>query len=334
MAKILCFGSSGKDIFFPTGEGKVAKTPEDLTAQKKITFELGAKYAVKKRYEALGGCAANVASGLAKLGIEAVCESSVGDDMDGIWIREELKKNGVNIDLIKVEKSTKSDMSAIVIDDSSGDRVIFTSRTSGGKIEISAEKARDADWFFIGDVHGQWKNHIENIIELAKKENKRIVFNPREAGIHEDAAEIIEAMGLSEVVFVNKDEAIEIVSHITDFKKEKLNDEKYLLEKLSSLEMKIMVLTDGERGAWASDGQKTFHAQALKISAVDATGAGDSFLSGFLAAFTKEKTLEECLKWGIVLSSNVVGHYGAIEGLLSEEELVQKIGDIKVEKLN
>jgi sugar/nucleoside kinase (ribokinase family) len=334
MSKILCFGSAGKDIFFPTSEGKTSDTPEDILSQKKIAFELGAKYRIKERQETLGGCAANVAVGMAKLDSISFCVSSIGKDVDGIWVREELKKRNVNIDLMTIDQDLKSDMSAIIVDTSSADRVIFTSRTSSGNISIDKEKAEEADWFFIGDVHGEWKKNLENIVELAKEENKKIVFNPREAGIHEDAAEITEVLGLAELVFLNKDEAIEIISKMTKGEaSESINDEKFLLKKLASLEMKVVVLTDGERGAWASDGEKTFFAEALKTSAVDATGAGDSFLSGFLSAYIKEKSLEECLQWGIANSSSVVEHYGAIKGLLDEKAILEKTENIKVKNI-
>ena len=334
MGKILCLGSAGKDIFFPTDEGKIIDTPEDITAQKKIAFELGAKIKVKDRHESLGGCAANIATALSKLGVESVCVSTVGGDATGDWICEELKKNKVGADLISVEKDKKSDMSAIIVDAKSADRVIFTSRTSSGELKLEAEKTKIADWFFVSDIHGKWEESLEKIFELAKAENKKVAFNPREAGIQEDAAEIIEAIGLCEVVFVNKDEAIEIVSHMEkEIDPKNLNDEKFLLEKLFSLEPKMVALTDGLRGAWAYDGKNVLYVPAQKVPAVDSTGAGDSFSSGFLAAYIKGKDMGECLQWGIVLSSSVVQHYGAIEGLLKEEEILEKIKDIKVEKI-
>jgi sugar/nucleoside kinase (ribokinase family) len=73
MEKIICIGSSAKDIFFPTNEGKIFETPKDITSQRKIAFELGAKYHIENRFESLGGCAVNVACGLRRLGIESSC---------------------------------------------------------------------------------------------------------------------------------------------------------------------------------------------------------------------------------------------------------------------
>ena len=44
MKTVICIGASTQDIFFPTAEGKIIETPEDVTSQRKIAFELGAKY--------------------------------------------------------------------------------------------------------------------------------------------------------------------------------------------------------------------------------------------------------------------------------------------------
>ena len=55
MSTIICIGSAAKDIFFPTGEGILLHTPEDVEAQEKVAFEVGAKYQVDDRFESLGG---------------------------------------------------------------------------------------------------------------------------------------------------------------------------------------------------------------------------------------------------------------------------------------
>ena len=82
-------------------------------------------------------------------------------------------------------------------------------------------------------------------------------------------------------------------------------------------------MTDGVRGAWASDGTETFFVPGRKVKALDSTGAGDAFASGFLGSYLKEKTLKECLDWGIANSSNEVQFYGSIDGLLDEEGILK-----------
>jgi sugar/nucleoside kinase (ribokinase family) len=334
MQKVLCLGSVGKDIFFPTDQGQIKETPEDLTSQKKISFELGTKYRIKERYEALGGCAANVAVGLAKLGIEAHCVSQVGDDEIGKWVSKKLRQKQVNTDLVVVNSGKKSDMSAIIVDEASAERTIFSNKNSSGDMQLSEEKIQDKNYIFLGDIHGKWEEQMETVFQLAKDNQKHIIFNPRTVHIQDNPIEIIQAIALCDLVFVNKDEAIEIISQRKEnFSAQEMNDEVFLLEKLMELEPKIVVLTNGNQGAWVRDRKNTFFAPAKKVRAVDSTGAGDSFLSGFLAGYLKDKDLTECLQWGITNSANEIQYYGAIDGLLVEEEIVEKAKNVKVERI-
>ena len=327
MSKVICFGSVGKDIFLPTNEGKIIETPEELDSQKKLAFELGSKVKIDQRFEALGGCAANVASGIKKLGIDADCVSNIGDDLIGQWTIEQLKKNGVGVEAIKIEADGKSDLSAIVVDKDSADRVIFTNKTSSGELNLASPIAEEADWFFITDVHGDWKKQIAAIISLAKEKNKKIGFNPREAHIKENPTEVVKVISNCEVIFVNKDEAIEIISSTGNFYSDEINNEEFLLKKLAELGAKVVALTDGKRGAWVLADGKTISSGEVEAAgkALDSTGAGDGFASGFISAYIKGKEIAECLKWGIAQSTNVVCYYGAIDGLLTEEEILGRI---------
>lgn len=309
------------------------KTPEDLMSREKITFELGAKYKIENRYEALGGCAANVASGLSRLGLEVGCYSKIGDDLAGGWIKEVLENNGVSTELVKVENDFSSDLSAIVVDEKSGDRIIFSNQKVNGTLSIIPEEIKHAEWFFLGDLQGDWEKHLNEIFEVARENNIRIANNPRQSNIHDNPQKVLEFISKSEIVFLNKDESIEILSAKGGYSPEKLDEEKILIENVLAMGPKIVSITDGTRGAWAYDGKKIVYASSQKVEARDATGAGDAYSSGFLAAHIKGKSLEECLQWGIANSSGSVQFYGGIEGLLGESKMVEVISGIEVEEI-
>ena len=324
MAKIICIGSACQDIFFPTSEGKIIETPEELLSQRKIAFELGAKYKIEERYEALGGCAANVAVGLARLGANAGCYSHIGNDKNADWILSELEKNNVEVTLVTKDEELSSDMSAIVVDKNSAERVIFSNQKVNAKLEIIPEKISSAEWIFVGDLHGDWQKKLDAILVVAKENNIKLAYNPKQSQIHDDVKKIMEIIAGTMVLFLNKDEALEILSQTSAFSKEKLGDENFLVRELKKLGAQIVVLTDGVRGAWVSAGGEVFFVPGEKVNAVDSTGAGDAFSSGFLAAQLKGKDLQECLNWGITNSSSVVQFYGAIEGLLDEKGILGK----------
>lgn len=332
MKKVICIGSACKDVFFPTQEGIVLETPDDLMSQKKIAFELGAKYKIETRYESLGGCAANVASGLSRLGAAAACYSRTGDDLAAEWIKKELEKNGADTSLITAEKKCPSDLSAIVVDEKSGDRVIFSNQKANSYLEITPEKIKNSEWLFIGDLHGNWEQDMDEIIKTAKNNNIKIALNPRQINIHDNVGKVIETIRLSDVIFLNKDEAIEAVSGLEpEASEENMNDEIFLVKSLKELGPAAVALTDGLRGAWGYDGKTLAHIGAAGSQPVDTTGAGDAFASGFLAAYLKEKTLKVCLKWGTANAGNSINFYGGIKGLLKENEIGEKANKIEVE---
>jgi sugar/nucleoside kinase (ribokinase family) len=334
MSKIICIGSASKDIFFPTGEGIITETPQDLLSQKKITFELGAKYNIDERYEALGGCAANVAVGLSRLGVQVSCYAMLGDDLAGKEVKNKLGEEKVNTELIEVHEGFMTDLSAIVVDKASGERTIFTSREAGGKLEVSPEKIKNSQWIFIGDVSNGWESNFDIITETAKSEDIKLAINPREKAIHDNVEKVIEAIKHSKILFVNKDEAIEIVSGLHAESKDKLNDEIYLVKSLEKLSPEIVIITDGKRGAWAGDGRKIYYIQAQCSEPVETTGAGDAFTSAFLAAHFSGKNTEDALKWGSANAGEAVKFYGSIKGLLKQDEIEKISAQLKIKEVS
>lgn len=320
--KIVCIGSTSKDIFFPTGEGVLIDTPDDVLSQKKIAFELGSKYHIENRFESLGGCSTNVAVGLAKLGEKIGCYTSVGDDNVGKWIRGEFKKNQISEELVIVQENCQSDLSSILVDKKTSDRIIFSNQMANQKLFFDGHRIKHPHWFFIGDLSGDWQENLDRIISCAKEKKIRLAFNPRQKTIHEDVKKIIHVIGSCDILFVNKDEAIEIILGCGEITlKELLENEEYLLKVLNRLGAKTVALTDGTRGAWVYDGRKMLHADAMLQKAVDSTGAGDAFTSGFFASFLKNHDIETSLRWGVANSSSSVKEYGGQRGLLGENEI-------------
>ena len=335
MFQIVCIGSSSKDIFFPTKDGQVLNTPEDITAQKKMVFELGAKYHIDNRFESLGGCAVNVACGLRRLGVSSTCYAALGRDNIGQWIESELKKENVGVDFMQKEDCLTG-LSAIVVDENSGERIIFSNQESNERLKINPEEIKNFAWISVTDLSGNWQDALKIIENVFSENAVKISYNPRGRNITEDAQSVYDFAKKTEIFFVNKDEAIELVTLVnTEVKdNEKINDEIFLLDELKKAGAKVVVITDGTRGAWVSDGIDIFHAEVLEVEAVDSTGAGDAFSSGFLAGYISDKNIEECLKMGIANGANVVSYYGAIEGLLHDHNISQFSEKIKVKKIN
>lgn len=129
--------------------------------------------------------------------------------------------------------------------------------------------------------------------------------------------EITFIVNKADVIFGNRDEFEELAS-INGFKN--LND---LLEDLfssyctKSLRQKVIVITDGENDVVYYKGDangiesgSVNVPQVNKEDIVDTTGAGDSFVAGFLYELIKGKEIRECIEFGIMISSQVIRTIG------------------------
>jgi sugar/nucleoside kinase (ribokinase family) len=336
--KVICIGSTSQDIFFPTDEYTTIETPEDLTAKSKALFEIGGKFRVADRFEAVGGVASNVSIGLSRQGIAVACLSVIGDDRIGSWCRSELEQNKVDTTLITREPETKTDLSAIIVLMKSGERIIFHNRDANEKLTVKAGDLTRTEWVFISALNGDWKRNLKCILDQATTHDLKIALNPGQHNLREDPDLILETLKQTDLLCLNKDEATELLLSSDTLtmteKRDGINDEAVLIRGLHRAGAKIISLTDGARGAWASDGHSLYHADILThVRSVDMTGAGDAFASAFFGATLSGLPLETALRHGIGNGGSVVQHYGAVEGLLSRSQLETLTEDMQIEKL-
>ena len=330
MSHVICVGSVAKDVFFPTAEGVFLDTPEDVTAQRKVAFETGAKYQIEDRYEALGGVAANTSVGLARLGISVSCYGATGDDDIAAWIRREFEREGVDVKLLEACKDVKSDLSAILVFTGDGERTIFYNRDSAERLVVQSAKFSDASWVMMSALNGDWEKNMRQTIAGASALGAKLAVNPGQRNMKDNPKQVLEAVRAADVLLLNKDEAIELASHISG-RADLLNDESFLVRTLFEYGAKKIAMTAGAHGAWGYDGKEFLRATAGRLEhGVDTTGAGDAFGSAFLAAEILGKSLAESLQWGMVNGANVVLHYGAIEGLLRRGGIEERISDVAV----
>jgi fructokinase len=105
-----------------------------------------------------------------------------------------------------------------------------------------------------------------------------------------------------DITFANEQEITSLIeannfSEVVDFSKQ-LN--------------KLIVITRGEKGAVAINGEEIFESDVKKnLKIIDLTGAGDLFAAGFLHGYINEFETKECLEKGTEMSSKVIQQIGA-----------------------
>ncbi len=94
-----------------------------------------------------------------------------------------------------------------------------------------------------------------------------------------------------------------------------------LFKKLHALGPKLVFITDGIKGAYASNGSEAWFMPIYPHDPYERTGAGDAFASTVSVALLLGKSISEALTWGPVNSMSVVQFVGAQKGLLSQEQI-------------
>ena len=75
---------------------------------------------------------------------------------------------------------------------------------------------------------------------------------------------------------------------------------------------KLMIITRGEKGAVAVNGDEVIESHVKKnLKIIDLTGAGDLFAAGFLHGYINKLSTKECLEKGTEMSSKVIQQIGA-----------------------
>ena len=142
MKKIDCLviGGATQDLMFYTDDSIIIKNPntKDITRQKLIAFEYGAKLNAQTAYFTMGGGAQNVSVAMAKLGLKVGILTAVGGDGVGEEIRQNLKANNVDYTQMKVYPKDRSSFSFIVNTGTFKEHVIFSYRGANYMLKIEA----------------------------------------------------------------------------------------------------------------------------------------------------------------------------------------------------
>lgn len=311
---IVSIGSATRDIFVIPDEMMYIDNKKDIAKKKLIAFEYGAKISTEYIKSHIGGTAVNVAVGLTRLGLAAAPMCSIGEDDAGQGILEKLKKETVSSMLIDIKEKSRTDQSVIMLDKLTRERTIFVYKDAGKAFNPDFSLATTKG-IFVSSLRGNWEANLEQIREFAASKQVRLFFNPGLFQIQAGIESLKNFLASVEAVFLNDDEAIELTG------KKFESDIPKMAAHIASLGPKIVVITEGEKGAHVFREGEMQSSPINKVSAKDVTGAGDAFVSGFLAAYLKEKPIEEAIKWGINNSSSVVTHVGTLKGLLTLNEI-------------
>lgn len=275
------------------------------------------------RYDfCMGGNATNVAVGLSRLGIKAGLCSEIGDDEFSIKIRNWLARDNVERLLVK---QVNGPSSFAVIINFQGDRTIFVQDVHRDHDFDFSEVT--TPFVYLTSLGDEWDGPYKKALSFVEASNATLAFNPGSRQVRANNETVQQVLAKTTYLFVNKEEGELIISG----KQTEQNDKAYILEllgKLQKMGSKTVIITDGVRGSYAVNEQGEFFWHgAGKGKAIERTGAGDAYASGFLGAILSGLTLPQAMEWGTLNSNSVVSKVGAQAGLLTKAEIEEEAGE-------
>ncbi len=273
--RALCFGELLIDMVSPQPDADLGAATQFLKAP--------------------GGAPANVAVGMARLGIASGFVGSVGDDPFGHFLREVVGRENVDVSGVKLSKNSTT--IAFVATKTDGSKDIWFGRNPGADADFSVHDLpdlRDVTIFHCGSVSLSLDPCRSAQFEAARRVRAHgglVSFDPNWRpslwNDFEQAHRLIwQMMELSDIVKV-ADEEWEFVTGTPDFAAG--------AAKIRESGPRLVLQTRGKDGAvFDFDGGRGEIA-GLKVQALDTLGAGDAFVAGFLAEVARAGSLEAIL---------------------------------------
>ncbi|MFN8009114.1 MAG: sugar kinase [Terriglobia bacterium] len=315
---VICVGILVADIF----ASPVDAIPD--AGQVKITdrFLLG-----------IGGCAANTAVDLCRLGKSAKVLGKVGTDLFGDFIANDLRRSGV--DSGSLSRSTQHPTSGTFILNVQGQdrRYIhfFGANADFSFADIDCSALDGARVVYLGGYLLMPHFGIEDLIRLFQEAKKRSMMTvldvvvPAEVSVSRD--DLKKMLQYTDVFLPNDDEAFALTGHRSALEQSAffagLNPEC------------TTVITLGSRGALVRQRDKVLCSGVYSMKSIDGSGAGDAFDAGFITGLLEGWPVEKTLQFASAVGASCTRALGCTAGVFRFDEAIRFMQEnpLKIEVL-
>ncbi len=259
------------------------------------------------------GNSANATVSASRLGLKSALYTNLGNDTYGDECIEALQNERIATEFIKKQNGKQTNYHYVLWFED--DRTILIKHQ---EYEYKLPEIDNPRWIYFSSLGSNalsFHNELEQY--LTKKDGSiKLAFQPGTYQIKFGRDEMAYFYSRAEVIFINKDEAQKILE-ITE------PNIKILLEEIEKLGPKIVVITDGPKGAYSYDGKEMLFMPPYPDPKppYERTGAGDAFSSTFTSALALGKDIKTALQWAPINSMSVVQEVGARAGLLTRDKL-------------
>lgn len=296
--------------------------------------EAGVSAAGRKLFEQNpGGAPANLLTVASHMGYRTAFIGKIGKDMHGSFLKQTLKNEGIETEALIEDENSFTTLAFVEIN-ASGEREFSFARKPGADTQLRKEELdlallQSCRIFHYGSLSLTDEPAREATFEavrVAKEAGAIISYDPNyRASLWRDEKTAVENIK-SVIRFADFMKVSDVESLLLTGK----TDYESALAELLQMGPKLVAVTLGEKGVLLGVAEQREVIPGRKVSAVDTTGAGDSFWGGFLSQFLSYgKEIEQmswnewkvCAEYGNATAGLCVQKRGGIPAIPTKEEV-------------
>ncbi len=266
-----------------------------------------------QKVKSIGGVISNIARHLSLLEVNPAIITAIGNDADGIYIKDSFLKNDIDSNHSIVAEDTTGKYVSILQPD--GNLYLAVCEDNCGKyisvdyLKTQTEYIKGFDIMII-DTNLESKT-IQWLIHFAKEHQKQLIIEP----VSVAKAAKLAALDLNGVFMITPNEK-ELPAMCPN---NILNGQ--LLESLFDRGVQSIWLRKGEKGSELFTATESLALSVPIIQIVDSTGAGDAALAGWVYGYVNGEAEKSCLQLGHTLALHTLKSKGTVDESLTPSAL-------------
>lgn len=311
--QVLCVGDMEVDIF----SSPIARLPKpgELVLSDRIAIFPG-------------GNALNTAVALRRLGENVAVAGSIGDDTLGRLLLERIRAQELDVRGVRQEPTGMTASTFILRAEGEDRRFIHSlgvEATFSG-VHVSPELIPDNGIMLVGGYLklGAWDDNVlVDLMRHAHRHNCTVVLNiciAQDSGV--DPARCLSLLEHVDVFVPNEDEARILTGETIPALQAKA---------LRQIGAGVVVITRGDQGLYADDGERTVEMGIFHVPVVDPSGCGDCFTAGLIAALLRKWDIIRALEFASAVGAIGATALGCTDGVSSFADVMRFIKENKVE---
>ena len=264
----------------------------------------------------IGGCAANVAVDLVKLGVGAQVAGCVGNDIFGRIVAEMLRERGVDVSGLKVRQGQDTSQTLIVNVAGQDRRFIHTFGANGAfaAADIPPDRVARCKVLYLGGyllTPNLRQEELVPVFAAARRAGAKTVLDVATPGKANYLDRLDKLLPHVDVFLPNNHEA-ELITGEADPVRQ--------AETFRRLGVGTAIVTLGGDGAVVIGARERFRAGAYPVEFVDGSGGGDAFDAGYVYGLLHGLGTEDCVRVASALGASCVRAVGTTTGVFSRQE--------------